>query len=286
MDQLRNSLITAGGGALLTVVLATYAAYSFAKFRYRARKPLMFLMLSAQMFPFAMMLISLYPLLQWAGLLNTRIGLIVAYIILALPSGTYMLYSYFVNIPTEIIEAARADGAGEWYILHRIVLPLAMPALITVGLYSFMWAWDELLFPLPLLTRAPRRLTSDPAAARITAGVSGSAPTPRIPPAAAAPDPQRVAAGSDVVGDPLGALDGRKLRHQRLHSGKADGGLHRDIMPDDIIGHHGEGGRRIAAVPCGDEGLDDLLRAHCGSPWFRDVHSSALAITLRTTGLA
>ena len=70
VDQLRNSLITAGGGALLTVVLATYAAYSFAKFRYRGRKPLMFLMLSAQMFPFTMMLISLYPLLQWAGLLG------------------------------------------------------------------------------------------------------------------------------------------------------------------------------------------------------------------------
>jgi multiple sugar transport system permease protein len=150
--QLRNSLITAGGGALLTVLLATYAAYSFAKFRYRGRKGLMFLMLSAQMFPFAMMLVSLYPLLQWAGLLNTRVGLIVAYIILALPSGTYMLYSYFVNIPTEIIEAARADGAGELYILHRIVLPLAMPALVTVGLYSFMWAWNDLLFSLTLIT--------------------------------------------------------------------------------------------------------------------------------------
>jgi len=155
--QLRNSLITAGGGAILTVLLATYAAYSFAKFRYRGRKPLMFLMLSAQMFPFAMMLISLYPLLQWAGLLNTHLGLILAYIILALPSGTYMLYSYFVNIPTEIIEAARADGAGELYILHRIVLPLAMPALVTVGLYSFMWAWNDLLFSLTLITKPELR---------------------------------------------------------------------------------------------------------------------------------
>ena len=155
--QLRNSLITAGGGAILTVVLATYAAYSFAKFRYRGRKPLMFLMLSAQMFPFAMMLISLYPLLQWAGLLNTHLGLIIAYIILALPSGTYMLYSYFVNIPTEIIEAARADGAGELFILHRIVLPLAMPALVTVGLYSFMWAWNDLLFSLTLITKPELR---------------------------------------------------------------------------------------------------------------------------------
>lgn len=155
--QLRNSLITAGGGAVLTVVLATYAAYSFAKFRYRARKPLMFLMLSAQMFPFAMMLISLYPMLQWAGLLNTHAGLIIAYIILALPSGTYMLYSYFVSIPTEIIEAARADGAGELFILHRIVLPLAMPALVTVGLYSFMWAWNDLLFSLTLVTKPELR---------------------------------------------------------------------------------------------------------------------------------
>lgn len=159
--HLRNSLVTAGGGALLTVVLATYAAYSFAKFRYRGRKPLMVLMLSAQMFPFAMMLISLYPMLQALDLLNTRLGLIVAYIILALPSGTYMLYSYFVNIPSEIIEAARADGAGELYILHRIVLPLAMPALVTVGLYSFMWAWNDLLFSLTLVT-APELRTVGP----------------------------------------------------------------------------------------------------------------------------
>ena len=157
LEQLKNSLITAGGGALLTVVLATYAAYSFAKFRYRGRKPLMFLMLSAQMFPFAMLLISLYPLLQQLGLLNTHLGLIIAYIILALPSGTYMLYSYFVNIPTEIIEAARADGAGEMYILHRIVLPLAMPAMVTVGLYSFMWAWNDLLFSLTLITKPELR---------------------------------------------------------------------------------------------------------------------------------
>jgi len=132
--QLRNSLITAGGGALLTVALSTYAAYSFAKFRYIGRKPLMFLMLSAQMFPFAMLLVSVYPMFQWAGLLDTRLGLIIAYIILALPSGTYMLYSYLINIPNEIIGAARVDGASERYILHRIVLPLAIPAMVTVGL--------------------------------------------------------------------------------------------------------------------------------------------------------
>jgi multiple sugar transport system permease protein len=154
---LRNSLLTAGGGALLTVVLGMYAAYGFAKFRYRGRTALMYLMLSAQMFPFAVLLISLYPLLQSVGLLDTRIGLVIAYIVLALPSGTYMLYSYFVSIPTEIIEAARADGAGELFIFHRIVLPLAIPALVTVGLYAFMWAWNDLLFALTLITSGDKR---------------------------------------------------------------------------------------------------------------------------------
>lgn len=154
---LRNSLLTAGGGALLTVVLAMYAAYGFAKFRYRGRTALMYLMLSAQMFPFAVLLISLYPLLQSVGLLDTRTGLVIAYIVLALPSGTYMLYSYFVSIPSEIIEAARADGAGELFIFHRIVLPLAVPGLVTVGLYAFMWAWNDLLFALTLITSADKR---------------------------------------------------------------------------------------------------------------------------------
>jgi len=154
---LRNSLTTAGGGALVTLTLATYAAYSFAKFRYRGRTGLMYLILSAQMFPFAVLLVSLYPTLQVAGLLNTRLGLIIAYIVLALPSGTYMLFSYFVNIPSEILEAARADGAGELYILHRILLPLAMPALVTVGLYAFMWAWNDLLFALTLITSPEMR---------------------------------------------------------------------------------------------------------------------------------
>jgi multiple sugar transport system permease protein len=65
-----------------------------------------------------------------------RLGLTLSYIVFALPSGTYMLYSYFVNIPTEIIEAARADGASELRILARIVLPLSIPGLVTVGLYA------------------------------------------------------------------------------------------------------------------------------------------------------
>jgi multiple sugar transport system permease protein len=149
---LGNSLLTAGGAALLTTVLATLAAHSFARFRYRGRKPLMALMISAQMFPFAVLLISLYPLLQAAGLLDTRLGLTIAYIVFALPTGTYMLFSYFVRLPEELMEAARIDGASELRILLRVVLPVSVPGLVTVALYSFMWAWNDLLYAMTLVT--------------------------------------------------------------------------------------------------------------------------------------
>ena len=149
---LGNSLLTAGGAALLTTVLATLAAHSFARFRYRGRKPLMALMISAQMFPFAVLLISIYPLLQAAGLLDTRLGLTIAYIVFALPTGTYMLFSYFVRLPEELMEAARIDGASELRILLRVVLPVSVPGLVTVALYSFMWAWNDLLYAMTLVT--------------------------------------------------------------------------------------------------------------------------------------
>jgi multiple sugar transport system permease protein len=149
---LMNSLLTAGGAALLTTALATLAAHSFARFRYRGRKAMMALMISAQMFPFAVLLISLYPLLQAAGLLDSRLGLTIAYIVFALPTGTYMLFSYFVRLPEELIEAARIDGASEIMILLRVVLPVSIPGLVTVALYAFMWAWNDLLYAMTLVT--------------------------------------------------------------------------------------------------------------------------------------
>ena len=152
-----NSLLTAGGSALLTTTLASLAAYGFAKYRFRARKSLMYLMISAQMFPFAVILISIYSLLQMLDLLNTLAGLTIAYIVFALPAAIYILYSFFMRLPNELLEAARIDGAGELHILTKVVLPLSGPALIAVGIYSFMWAWNDLLYSLTLITRDDSR---------------------------------------------------------------------------------------------------------------------------------
>jgi len=149
---LKNSLIAASGSAVLTTTLATLAAYGFSKFRFRARQPLMLMLIAAQMFPFAVLLITLYPMLKAIGLLDTLTGLTVSYIVFALPTGTYMLYSYFRQIPDELIEAARIDGAGELKLLVRVVLPLSLPAVVAVGIYAFMWAWNDLFYALTIIS--------------------------------------------------------------------------------------------------------------------------------------
>jgi multiple sugar transport system permease protein len=110
------------------------------------RRFVMAFLIAAQMFPFGLLLISLYPALLDLNLLDSRIGLIISYIVFALPVSTYMLYSYFSQVPDALIEAARADGAGDLRIFHQIVLPISIPSIVTVYLYSFMWSWNDLLY--------------------------------------------------------------------------------------------------------------------------------------------
>ncbi len=157
LRQLGNSLIVSISSATLNAALAVYAGYSFAKYRYLGRRPLMLFMLSAQMFPFGLLLITIYPALVNWGLLDTRLGLMISYIVFALPVATYMLYSYFSQVPNELIEAARADGAGDLRILHTIVLPISIPPIVTVFLYSFMWSWNDLLYSLTLIISEDKR---------------------------------------------------------------------------------------------------------------------------------
>jgi len=152
-----NSLVVSGASATLVTVLAVYAGFSFAKYRYFGRQPVMLFMLSAQMFPFGLLLISLYPMMSSLGLLDTRPGLILSYIVFALPVSTYMLYSYFSQVPDELIDAARADGAGDLRIFHTIVLPISIPPVVTVFLYSFMWSWNDLLYSMTLIVSDDKR---------------------------------------------------------------------------------------------------------------------------------
>jgi multiple sugar transport system permease protein len=157
LPQLANSLTVSCAAAALNTVLAMYAGYSFAKFRYAGRRAVMLVLLSAQVFPFGLLLISLYPIMVGLGLIDTLGGLTLSYIVFALPVSTYMLYSYFAQVPSELIEAARADGAGEWRIFHTIILPVSIPAIVTVFLYGFMWSWNDLLYAMTIIVSEDKR---------------------------------------------------------------------------------------------------------------------------------
>jgi multiple sugar transport system permease protein len=160
LKYLGNSFIVATATALSSVLISAYAAYSFSKFRYRGRRSLMFLVLSAQMFPQSLLLISLYLMFSDMGLLQSYWALILSFTTFTLPLCIWMLKGYFDKIPTELIEAARVDGASNLTILNRIILPLIAPALVSTALFSFIRGWNDFIYALTLA--GPEKMTLPP----------------------------------------------------------------------------------------------------------------------------
>lgn len=158
LRYLANSVIVASATAVGGVVVSAYAAYSFSKFRYRGRRSLMYLILSAQLFPQALLLISLYLMFDALGLLNTYAALVLAFTTFTLPLCVFMLKSYFDKIPTDILEAAKIDGASQGAIMRRVLVPLAGPGLVATGLFAFIRAWNDFIFALTLVGSRKRTL--------------------------------------------------------------------------------------------------------------------------------
>lgn len=150
LKYLLNSFIVAGSTALSSVAIGIYAGYSFSKFRYAGRRALMFLILSAQMFPQTLLLITLYLLFARIGLLNSYWALILSFTSFTLPLCVWMLKGYFDTLPDELIEAAKVDGASQLTIIHRILLPIARPALVSTFLFAFIRGWNDFIYALTL----------------------------------------------------------------------------------------------------------------------------------------
>ncbi|MCQ3830873.1 sugar ABC transporter permease [Microbulbifer elongatus] len=146
LQWLGNSLVVAIATTVVGLTLSCSAAYAFSRFRFAGRQRGMMLFLVSQMFPAVLMLIPLYVIVvQWLGLGNSWLGLILVYSITALPFCVWMLKGYFDTLPYEIEESALLDGASHWTIFTRIILPLARPAIAVTGLFAFMTAWNEFI---------------------------------------------------------------------------------------------------------------------------------------------
>ncbi len=150
LGYLLNSVIVSVATAVLTLAVATYTAYSFSKFRYRGRSYLMYLVLASQMFPHALLLITLYLLFNAFGLLNSYLGLVLSFTAFTMPLCIWMLKGVFDTIPDAMIEQAKVDGAGRFTIIHRIVLPVAAPGVVAAGLFAFIRGWNDFIFALTL----------------------------------------------------------------------------------------------------------------------------------------
>lgn len=159
-NYLRNSLIVSVVTALLSVIVSAYMGYAFSKFRYRGRRSLMYFVLASQMFPQALLLVTLYTVFAAYGLLNTYTALVLSFTTFTLPLCVWMLKGFFDTIPDELIEAARVDGASRMRIIHSIVLPLSAPGLVAAGLFAFVRGWNDFIFALTLA--GPEKQTLPP----------------------------------------------------------------------------------------------------------------------------
>ena len=157
MTYLRNSLLVSFGSSILATIVCSFAGYSFAKFRYRGRGFVMGLFMMSQAFPQAILLLSIYELMRKTGLLGSYWALLISYVVFTLPVGTWTLKSYFDQIPDSLIESAKIDGAGHFRIMRSIVFPMAVPGMISIAIYGFVWSWNDLLYSMTLVTDPARR---------------------------------------------------------------------------------------------------------------------------------
>jgi multiple sugar transport system permease protein len=147
-----SSLIYALGTVVVTLILATPAAWALARLRTRLALVFLFTLLLAQMIPGIIEANSLYALFVRAGWISTYQAVILADATIAVPFAIIVLRAFMLGIPKELIEAAVVDGAGHWRIFRSIVIPLSRSALVAAGLFSFLFGWGDFLFALTLNT--------------------------------------------------------------------------------------------------------------------------------------
>lgn len=152
LPHLATSLIVALGTALISIVIATPAAYALAHFRLRFTVVMVFVLLLTQMIPTVTLTTPMFLIFNQFGLLNSYPGLILADSTYAVPFAVLILRSFLQAVPRELAQAAYVDGTGEWGAFLRIVLPLAVPSVVTAGLFAFLFAWGDFIYALTLTT--------------------------------------------------------------------------------------------------------------------------------------
>ena len=156
---LANSAVIAVLTVLVTLAAAIPGAYAISRLAFRGRRQVSALFLAVYLFPAILLAVPLFVFFSAIGLRGSLFGLLVVYVAQTVPISIYMLRNYFDTVPVSLEEAAALDGASRTQIILRVSLPLAMPAVVSNGLYVFMIAWNEFLFALLFLAEDRPRWT-------------------------------------------------------------------------------------------------------------------------------
>lgn len=164
LDYLKNSFAVSLSSAVISVGIASMAAYAISRLRFTGRRFLFLFVLAVSLFPQIGLVGYLFKIMTRLGWINTYWALLFPYVAWSLPLSLWILTSYFHRIPVELEDAALVDGCGRWQILFRVVLPVALPGIFSVLLLAFIFAFNEFMFAL--------MLTSDYRARTIPVGIA------------------------------------------------------------------------------------------------------------------
>ncbi|WP_159886810.1 carbohydrate ABC transporter permease [Paenibacillus puerhi] len=141
-----NSTIVTISSTILLLLINSMAGFALAKYKFKGDTILLVGFISTLMIPLEVIMIPIFKVLSYLGMFNTLFALIIPPA--ATPTGVFLIRQYLLSVPDELLEAARMDGATEWRIYSRIILPLCKPILAVLAIFSFMWRWDDFLWPL------------------------------------------------------------------------------------------------------------------------------------------
>ena len=155
LNYFSNTIYVSVVATFLTVIINIMAGYALAKYIFPGRNILFSLMIATLMIPLQVIMIPIFLQLKRFGMLNTFLGIIIPPA--ATPTGIFLARQYIINLPDSMIESARLDGAGEFTIFRSIILPLSTPIIATIAIFSFMWRWNDYLWPLIVITNSRKQ---------------------------------------------------------------------------------------------------------------------------------
>ncbi|MFD9794383.1 carbohydrate ABC transporter permease [Streptomyces sp. NPDC059070] len=159
-DYFLNTILVVGGSLIGTLLLGSMAAYVLARFDFPGNRFIYYLFIGGMSFPIMLALVPLFYVMNNLSLLNTTHGLILVYIAYSLPFTVFFLTSFFRTLPTSVAEAAMIDGASHTRTFFQVMLPMARPGLISVGIFNFLGQWNQYMLPTVLNTDPDKRVLS------------------------------------------------------------------------------------------------------------------------------